>query len=362
MKIGIIGIGRLGMCMAITLRNAGHEVIGVDNNLKLIKSLSDGTYYSSEPGVQQELLNLNNITFTSDINDVLSDDIELLYTFVSTPSKPDGSFNHDSIEEIISKLEKKGVRRKKVNFIIGSTVMPGYSDSVSNRLNELNYSIVYNPEFIAQGSILSDLSRPDQVLIGESNKESGDLVESVYKSFLKNEPVFCRMSLVSAELTKLATNCFLTTKISFANAIGDLAKGLGANPEDVLKAIGSDSRIGNKYLKYGFGFGGPCFPRDNQALISVAKNVNMPLHIAEATIKVNNDHLLFQLNEHLEKSSEEYIFDYVSYKPGTDILEESQQLKLAVKLVENGKKVVILNSELVKNQLEDLYPGYFSFQ
>ena len=362
MKIGIIGVGRLGLCVAITLRNAGHEVIGVDKNYQLINSLVNGTFNSLEPGVQNELNDPTNLLFSTDINKVLSDDIEILLSFVATPSKLDGSFSHDAIDEILNDLVKKGEREKPTVFVIGSTVMPGYSKTVHEKLKILNYSIIYNPEFIAQGSILSDLTAPDQVLIGEFDSQSGDLLEKMYESFLKNNPVICRMAPISAEITKLATNCFLTTKISFANAIGDLTKVLGGDPDDVLKAIGSDSRIGKKYLNYGFGFGGPCFPRDNQALISSAKDVHQPLHIAEATIKVNIEHLQFQIDEQCQLEKEVHYFDYVSYKPGTDILEESQQLKLAIELVKKGKKVVIVNNKLVRNQLEKLYPGYFHYK
>jgi nucleotide sugar dehydrogenase len=222
--------------------------------------------------------------------------------------------------------------------------------------------VLYNPEFIAQGSIIRDLIHPDQVLIGEDSSESGDRLVSLYKRFIKSDPAYCRMDPLSAEITKLATNCFLTTKISFANAIGDMTKNLGGNPEAVLSAIGKDSRIGSKYLNYGFGFGGPCFPRDNQAMISAAKSINMPLYLAEATVRVNEEHLNFQLNEQLQENRSIYIFDYVSYKPGTDILVEAQQLKLATELVRQGKKVLIRNSELVRSQLEEMYPGYFEFE
>jgi nucleotide sugar dehydrogenase len=362
MKIGIIGTGRLGICVALTLSDEGYEVIGVDKNATLIQSLVDGSYASNEPEVEERLRRGKTISFTTEIKHVFSDEVELLLVYVATPSLSDGSFDHSSIDEVIDELIALGKRHKKITFVIGSTIMPGYTKTVVDRLESLNYSVLYNPEFIAQGSIIRDLIHPDQVLIGEDSSESGDRLVSLYKRFIKSDPAYCRMDPLSAEITKLATNCFLTTKISFANAIGDMTKNLGGNPEAVLSAIGKDSRIGSKYLNYGFGFGGPCFPRDNQAMISAAKSINMPLYLAEATVRVNEEHLNFQLNEQLQENRSIYIFDYVSYKPGTDILVEAQQLKLATELVRQGKKVLIRNSELVRSQLEEMYPGYFEFE
>jgi nucleotide sugar dehydrogenase len=362
MKIGIIGVGRLGICVAITLANEGFDVIGMDKDKELIDSLNNGLYSTSEPGVLEGLIENTNIRFTNKLSDVLNDDVTLLMVYVATPSLPDGCFDHSSIEHIIDELKFAGTRDKKIAFVIGSSVMPGYCNSVLNVLKSLNYGLIYNPEFIAQGSIMKDLIHPDQVLIGEHDTELGDRLVCVYKRIIKSNATFNRMDLVSAEITKLATNCFLTTKISFANSIGDLTKSIGGNPEDVLSAIGSDSRIGSKYLNYGFGFGGPCFPRDNQAIISLSKQQKIPMHLAEATIRVNEDHLQFQLNEKLNEDLDVYHFDHVSYKPGTDILEESQQLKLAVELVKHGKKVKLKNASLLRPKLEEHYSGFFDFE
>lgn len=362
MKIGILGTGRLGICVALTLDKVGFEVIGMDKNEVLIDALKKGTYRSNEPGVYEGLKAIGSLSFTHTMPSVLSDEVEIIMIYVATPSRENGSFCHEAIDEIVEKLIDHGGRNKTVALVIGSTVMPGYTETVIKRLDGLNYSVLYNPEFIAQGSILKDLLHPDQVLIGEKESEIGNRLVSLYQRFLKSKPIFCRMDPLSAEITKLATNCFLTTKISFANAIGDFTKEMGGNPTDVLAAIGSDSRIGSKYLNYGFGFGGPCFPRDNQALISAAEEINMPLHLAEATVRVNEEHLYFQLKNEIKDESEQHVFEYVSYKPGTDILVESQQLKLAVELVKKGKKVIIKNSALIKNQLENDFPGFFEFE
>lgn len=238
--------------------------------------------------------------------------------------------------------------------------MPGYCDDLADRYN--NISITYNPEFIAQGSIIHDQQNPDQILIGEGHEETTLFLKELYSKMCTSNPAIHVMSRKSAEITKLATNCYLTMKISFANSIGDLARTVGADEEKILNAIGSDSRIGNKYLKYGFGFGGPCFPRDNQALLAYSNEVKTSLPLSNATVQVNKEHLIFQLNELLKKNTDIYYFDSVTYKKDTDILEASQQLELAKLLVENGKKVVIKNSKLIQQEIESLFPTYFIFE
>jgi nucleotide sugar dehydrogenase len=172
------------------------------------------------------------------------------------------------------------------------------------------------------------------------------------------------MSLISAEMTKLATNCFLTTKIAFANAIGDIARKAGAEPEKILAAIGADSRIGTKYLSYGFGYGGPCFPRDNKAFTHFAGKAGCNMLISEATDQANEAHHHFLTEQWLKdhEQQEEILFDSVTYKKGSDILEASQQLKLAEALARSGKKVIIRESPDVIRQLIGLYGNLFSYQ
>lgn len=241
--------------------------------------------------------------------------------------------------------------------------MPGYCNELNKIVEEYNYVVSYNPEFIAQGSIISDQQNPDQVLIGEGSNEAGDIIESIYSRLCHKTPVFCRMQPLSAEITKLATNCFLTTKIAFANAIGDLARSAGAEPEKVLNAIGADSRIGNKYFRYGFGYGGPCFPRDNRALGEFSKKAGYQLLIGEATDAANEAHAGFLSTQWMQENEagKTIELDSVTYKPGTDILEESQQLKLALDLAKAGRKVHIHESAAVIAQLKNLFGNIFQY-
>lgn len=359
--IGILGIGKLGLCFGLNLERSGFKVIGVDIHEDYVATLNQKTFFSYEPEVNNLLQSAANFTATSHIQDVLIPEIKVLFVMVATPSLPDGGYDHSQVERIAGALANFGKRQQTTHLVIGCTVMPGYTATLQQRLAEYNYTVSYNPEFIAQGSIIKNQLYPDQVLIGEGNEEAGDMLEAIYKRICLNEPRICRMDALSAEIAKLATNCLLTTKISFANSIGDLAVKNGADPAKILQAIGADSRIGEKYLQYGYGFGGPCFPRDNRALNLFAQQSGYQMLIGEATDNINKQHLNFQFNQLMQENLGEYLFDEVTYKPGTVILEESQKLALAVKLAQAGKNVVIIEKTVVIEELKQRFGSLFTY-
>lgn len=363
-KISVIGIGKLGLCFALNLEQAGFDVIGVDINQNYVDSLNTKNYHSYEPGLEALLQQSNHFKATTELSEALTNDIETSFVIVATPSPPDGGYDHVQVDKLADELMQLGKRERPMNLVISCTTMPGYCDELSKRLLPYNYLISYNPEFIAQGTIIRDQLYPDMVLIGEANKDAGDEIEAIYRQLCHNEPSFSRMDCLSAEITKLSINCFLTTKISFANSIGDLCNKVGADTTAVLKAIGSDSRVGNKYLGYGFGFGGPCLPRDNRALGKFAKQNDYPLLIGETTDEVNKRHLDFQVDWYLKihDPEETIVFDYVTYKKDSIILEESQQLNLAVKLAQAGRKVLVKGNEIVINQLDKWYGHLFLYE
>ncbi len=360
-KAGIIGIGKLGICFALNLEKAGYNVVGVDIDENYVAQLNKKKIISSEPLVAEYLSESKNFTASINISDILNDETTFIFIMVATPSLPGGSYDHSQVEKVTDELIVFGKRNVVTDIVIGCTVMPGYCNTLSGKLKKYNYRVSYNPEFIAQGSIIRNQQYPDQLLIGEANKEAGDEIEAILRSFCKNEPAICRMDLLSAEIAKLATNCFLTTKISFANSIGDLAVKVGGDADKILNAIGADSRIGRKYLNYGFGFGGPCFPRDNKALNLYARQSNHELLISGATDEINKQHLEFQFQQYMKKYNPEdvIVFDYVTYKKDSTLLEESQQLALAVKLAKTGRKVIIKERAEIITLLEKKYPNLF---
>lgn len=358
-KIGVVGVGKLGICFALNAAQKGFHVIGVDVNIDLVAALNARDIITDEPLVRDFLATANQFEAHTSLQSIIDDEISLLFLFVATPSLADGSYDHSQIDRIAKQLIEIGLRNKPIQLIVGCTTMPGYCNLLANQLLPFNYNVSYCPEFIAQGSIMRNQVMPDQVLIGEATHESGNAIEQFYTHFCDNSPVFCRMDRLSAEIAKIATNCFLTTKISFANSIGDLAVKAGANPDKILAAIGSDSRIGSNYLGYGFGFGGPCFPRDNRALGKFADESGYELLLSKATDEVNRRHLDFQVQQALDNNDETITFDYVSYKKDSTILEESQQLALAIQLARAGKKVIIRERASIIRFLDVEFSGLF---
>ena len=358
-KISIIGVGKLGLCLALNLENKGYEVIGCDVNEKYIASLNNKSFESDEPQVNDLLRESNNIKFTTDLKESLSFS-DIIFLMVATPSLPDGKYDHFQIESVINQLEKQPIRK---SLIIGCTTYPTYCETLVDKLDKLNFDILYNPEFIAQGNIINGQLYPDMVLIGESTSSAGDKLEEIHEKLCNNRPVISRMSLTEAELTKLAINCFITTKISFANMIGDLCNKLNISHNNVLKSIGSDSRIGNKYLNWGYGFGGPCFPRDNRALGILCEEHKIYPSIPKASDEYNNLHTKYHFTE-IVKNIEDYkiTIDGVSYKKGSILIEESQQLKIANMLADSGYEVTIKDVDKVIDSVYRIYKDKFKYE
>jgi nucleotide sugar dehydrogenase len=226
------------------------------------------------------------------------------------------------------------------------TVLPGYNLQVGRSLlkDSPSCSLNYNPEFIAQGAILQGFFNPDVVLIGAETSEAGERIKSVYVDCVRNKPHYAIMSPASAEVMKISLNCFVTTKIAFANMVGDIADlTAGANKQDILAAIGQDSRVGTKYLLPGWSFGGPCFPRDNRALAGYGRKIGYEAKVSVATDAANEQHIEFQAQAYLAQNKDVYVFEQVAYKqPCTvAITEESAKIKVGILLVKAGKKVIL---------------------
>jgi len=355
-NISILGVGKLGLCLALNLEKKGFNIIGVDIFEDYINSLNNKTFTTSEPYVNEYLQTSKNILFTTDLKTALHNDV--LFIVVRTPSTHDWKYDHTDIENIANQLISFGKQPTRKDLIINCTTFPGYCDTLQEKLREYNYYISYNPEFIAQGSIIKDQINCDNVLIGEADQYAGDLIENIYKQMVELNPTYNRMTRTEAELTKLSVNCFLTTKISYANMVGDIANRLGCDADRVLEAVGTDSRIGPKYIKPGFGFGGPCFPRDNRALAKCGEELGINAIISKATDEMNEKHLQYQIEDFVKQNlnKEKTIkIDFVTYKKDSILLEESQQLKFVLKLKELGYKIEILDQrEEVLNQLKNV--------
>jgi nucleotide sugar dehydrogenase len=248
-------------------------------------------------------------------------------------------------------------------FIIGCTTNPGDVEQIQSKLNMFNIQVAYNPEFIAQGEILKGLEQSDIVLIGTEYIELSNELIQIYNK-IQTTPVNAYvMSTKAAEITKIGINCFLTTKISYANMMGEIMTKAGIQNEIdmVLSAIGGDSRIGKKYLKYGFGFGGPCLPRDNRALGHFANNLGMELNLPLTVDSFNKEHANFIKDYYIQKNPDKtvpFVMEYITYKKGTDILEESQQFQLCVDLLNEGYTLHVIEIESVAKRLTEMSESY----
>lgn len=358
-KLGIIGIGKLGLSFALLAENKGYEVWGSDVNKEYINSLKNKTFKTNEPHINEFLKNSKNFHPTTENIDVIGN-CDLIFTFVPTNSLLNGEYDHKYVEEVVDAFEAMHYTGCDIigkTLVIGCTTSPGYVDTVQERLEEYGVNVCYNPEFIAQGEIINGLVNSDFVLIGTSTpNEIRDLTE-VYYTIMNDEPVFKIMSNTAAEITKIAVNCYLTTKISFANMIGEICHntGIGDEVDTVLSAIGTDKRIGNRYLKYGFGFGGPCLPRDNRALGAHAEKVGLEVNLPLSIDKFNFEHHKYLVNKLVTEYPDRnttFVFDSVSYKKGVDILEDSQQLTLLLTLLSEGYNCVVLEMDSIIEKIK----------
>lgn len=359
MKIGIIGAGRLGLTFALLCEKAGFDVIISDKREEYISEIINRTYSNQEPQVNNLLQNSLKLTATTN-NLTIIELCDIIFTFVPTPSNPDGSYNVTNVNEVVKdffKIVKSNIHNKNKKFVVGCTTNPGDVSNIQKKLSELNVSVAYNPEFIAQGQIVKGLQESDILLIGCDDRALVEILVEIYKK-IQVIPVNPHvMSPTAAEITKIGINCFLTTKISYANMIGDILinSNLSDEIDSVLSAIGDDTRIGKKYLNYGFGFGGPCLPRDNRALANYGDKLNLDLKLPKLVDTLNRNHAEFLKNYFKIKNPNKnvpFIMNSVTYKEGSDILEESQQLKLCVDLLEEGYYVFIRENESLIHQLD----------
>ena len=367
MKIGVIGAGRLGICFALLCEQAGYDVLVSDVREDYVKNLRNKFISTNEPEVAKLLSTSPRLSATSSNTKVIRE-CDIIYTLVATPSKKDGSYEVSAVWDVVEDIKKvKKVEGKA--FVVGCTTNPGDCEEFQKELDKYGVDVFYNPEFIAQGTIIKDLRTADMVLIGGKRNDTYDQLCELYNRIQETPPKISIMSTTAAELVKLAVNCFLTTKISYANMVGQVMALSGMEDEipTVLGAIGDDTRIGRKYLNFGFGFGGPCLPRDNRAFAAHAKQLGLDYNLGSTTDNFNNEHATFIKDYFVYRNPENlpFYFDYVSYKKGTDILTESQQYRLCVDLLDDGYIVYINDNDaimdMISDDLSDKYPDTVKF-
>lgn len=348
MKVSVFGLGKLGLCTAACFAARGHEVLGYDTSPAVMASLRARQNPVQETGLDDLLAQAWPNLKIINQPEALVRDTDISLIIVPTPSRPDGRFSNQAVETVLRALGP-ALRQKKTFHIVAivSTVMPGSCQEVFRPLLEeltgkvcgKDFGLVYNPEFIALGSVIHNFLNPDLVLIGASDPLSGEVVRQLYRSSCDNQPHFAVMSLINAEITKLSLNCFVTMKISFANELAAICELVpAAEAEVITRALGADSRIGGKCLKGALGFGGPCFPRDNRAFQAFARDAGWEAQLAPRVVKVNNhipQRLASIIRQQVGAKSRVALLG-LAYKPDTPVVEESQALMVAQQLAQEG--------------------------
>ncbi len=346
--VSVIGLGKLGSPMVACFASKGFRVIGVDVNPEFVAKINAGEAPVFEPGLSERLHDFRSrISGTENYSAAISES-QASFIIVPTPSQADGWFSNgyviDACKCIGEVLKNKSAYHL---VVITSTVMPGATDGIIRQTLEQasgkkvgsDFGLCYSPEFIALGSVIRDFLKPDFVLLGESDSRAGDLLSSIYQKVCENNPPIARMSLVNAELTKISVNTYVTMKITFANILARICERLPAADADVVaSAMGKDTRIGTKYLKGSLGYGGPCFPRDNLAFSRLARSLGAPAVLAESTDTLNRAQVR-EISEIVERRlprGAKIGILGLSYKPNTDVVEESQGLELARALSASG--------------------------
>ena len=352
MKITIVGTGYVGLVTGTCFAEVGIEVSCVDIDKKKIGNLNKGIIPIFEPGLE-EMVHRNvekgRLKFTTDISTTL-DDCEVVFGAVGTPPDEDGSADLKYVLEVA-----RNVGQHMKNYLImvtKSTVPVGTAEKVRAALQEelnkrgskLEFDVASNPEFLKEGAAVDDFLKPDRIVVGVDSAKAGKIISRLYKPFTMNGHPIIFMDIISAEMTKYTANSMLATKISFMNDIANLCEIVGADVNAVRKGIGSDSRIGRKFIYPGTGYGGSCFPKDVKALVKTADNYGYSLQVLKAVEAVNEAQKSILVRKAMKYFDNDLKGKTVamwglSFKPKTDDMREAPSLVVIEKLIEAGAKV-----------------------
>ena len=359
MKIVVAGTGYVGLVTAVCLSEVGHSVTCVDVNEEKIKILNEGKSPIYEPGLEELMLkNKELLTFTLDSKNAYKN-ADVIFIGVGTPEKKDGSANlkyvYEVAKEIAQSIEKDCI------VVVKSTVPIGTNKKIEkyindNLANNVKIEIVSNPEFLSQGTAVKDTLHAQRIVLGVQSKHAENVMKEVYDGF--GQP-YIVTNRESAEMIKYASNDFLALKISYINEIANLCEIVGADIQDVAKGMGMDTRIGNKFLQAGIGYGGSCFPKDTKALSWLANFNDYELKTIKAAIEVNENQKL-KLIKKARKNYETFEGLNVAvlgltFKPNTDDLREAPSLENIPILIEDGA-IVKAYDPVGENNFKKLYP------
>jgi UDPglucose 6-dehydrogenase len=365
MIIGVIGGNEIGLSFALLCEKIGYEVIFSELEEDYVYNLNNKICITNEPMIQSMLLNSNNFSATTD-NLELMKVSNMIFTFVPTNQSIEGNFDTTKVFDVMSNfytLSSLNIPLYEKKFIVCSTTNPGDVGQIQTRLYPYNVQVAYVSEFTSKGDIVKGFQQSDTLLIGTEYQEFANELIQLYTKIQTTSLNAYVMSIKSAEISKIAINTLIATKITYANMLGEtmINSGLGDEVNMVLSAVCGDSKIDKKYLKYGYGFGGPSIPKDNRVfgnyVNSVGVKVNLPLTIEE----YNNNHSEFIKNYFTQKNPDKsipFVMDGISHKKGFDVMEESQQFQLCIDLLDEGYTLYVIEINEITKKLTSLGDSY----
>lgn len=348
MKLGVIGVGYVGLVTGACFAETGNQVICMDNNKSKINTLNKGKTPFYEPGLDDLVsrnLTEHRLKFTTDINTIVNDSSIILIA-VGTPSQPDGSADLNAIFKA-SKSIAKAMKDYKM-IVVKSTVPVGTTDKVYQIIKDYaktDFEVLFAPEFLKQGDAVNDFMKPNRIVIGANNLRSAEIMKELHKPFVRTENPIIIMDIRSAEMTKYAANAMLATKISFMNEISNICDRVGADVEMVRKGIGTDKRIGFSFIFPGVGYGGSCFPKDIKALLHLSREYDYRPKILESVDSVNQEQrkvFYKKIRKHFKSLKNKKIAVWgLSFKPKTDDMRDAPSITIIHNLLGDGAIVSV---------------------
>ncbi len=362
MNLAVIGTGYVGLVTGTCFAETGNNVTCVDIDLKKLEKLKKGIIPIYEPGLQaifERNIKNERLSFTSDLKKAVRNS-EVIFLCLPTPQGGDGSADLKYVLGVSDELGKFFKKEPGIGFKIivdKSTVPVGTSDKVRAAIKknapEFDFDVASNPEFLREGMAVEDFMKPERVIVGTSNEKSRKILDQLYEPFVRSGNPIYFMDERSAEMTKYAANSFLAAKISFMNEIANLCELTGAEVDKVRVGIGSDSRIGKRFLFPGVGYGGSCFPKDVVALINTANENNYDFKILKSVVEVNKKQVELFFNKILNHyngniKGKHFGMWGLAFKPNTDDVREAPALTLIKKLIDKGAKIKAFDPEAIE--------------
>ncbi len=357
MKITVVGTGYVGLVTGTCLAETGNEVVCVDIDEAKVEKMRNGKVPIYEPLLEtlfERNIEANRLSFTTNLHEGL-DHGEIIFLALPTPDGGDGSADLSFVLNVAEDIGKYITSYKVV--VDKSTVPVGTADKVREtiaKFTETEFDVVSNPEFLREGFAVDDFLKPERIVVGSESPRAIDLMERLYKPFVRSGNPILIMDEKSAELTKYAANSFLATKITFMNEIANYCEKVGADVDKVRIGMGTDSRIGKRFLFPGIGYGGSCFPKDVKALKNSGKEANYDFKILESVVDVNTKQktsLIPKIKEYFNQdlNGKTIALWGLSFKPETDDIREAPSLYMIEELLANGAKVVAFDPEAMQN-------------